>query len=53
MRVIGLALIVALLALFVPRSALAQDRQPASVTSVVDGDTIKVRLDGGQVITVA
>src|SRR4051812_9874016 len=30
----------------------AQYRQPATVTSVVDGDTIKVRLDSGQTITV-
>jgi micrococcal nuclease len=32
--------------------ALAQDRLPATVTDIVDGDTIKVRLDDGQVVTV-
>jgi micrococcal nuclease len=30
----------------------AQERIPATVTSVVDGDTIKVQFDGGQVVTV-
>jgi endonuclease YncB( thermonuclease family) len=45
---IALTVIVAMLAL----PAAAQDRIPATVTGVVDGDTIKVQNDAGGTFTV-
>jgi len=47
---IFVAMVVTLAASWPP--AAAQDRIPATVTAVVDGDTIKVRLDAGGSVTV-
>jgi micrococcal nuclease len=34
------------------RSAAAQDRLPGTITTIVDGDTVKVHLDAGPTVTV-
>jgi endonuclease YncB( thermonuclease family) len=48
-RTVAFVLLIALL----PSSpALAQDRQPATAKNIDDGDTIKVRVDSGQTVTV-
>jgi len=44
--------VILLLTLMPPRSVAAQEQIPATVISIVDGDTIKVQAEAGPIITV-